>query len=114
MDLLARDEDAAAAFYQSLIGYELVPVSRSDGAYILLEMSGRDRAGVLQHPAEDGQPTWLTYFTVDDLEGAVAKVPGLGGAVILPPSPDLREGSMAVVTDPSGALLALQELNRER
>jgi hypothetical protein len=28
----------------------------------------------------------------------------------LAPSPDLREGQMAVVTDPGGAILALQQL----
>ena len=110
MELLARDPEAAAAFYQSLIGYKVVTVERRGGDYILLEASGSERAGVLQHPADAGRPAWLTYFAVTDLHAAVDLVPELGGEVLLPPSPELREGSMAVVTDPSGALLALQQL----
>jgi hypothetical protein len=35
----------------------------------------------------------------------------LGGKVLLAPSPQLRDGTMAVVTDPSGALLVLQKVN---
>jgi hypothetical protein len=30
--------------------------------------------------------------------------------VLLPPSPELREGTMAVITDPSGAILVLQKI----
>lgn len=110
MELLARDGEAAAAFYQSLIGYDVILIERRGGDFIILEASGRERAGVTENPVEDGQPVWLTYFAVADLDDAVALVPELGGEVLLPPSPDLREGSMAVVTDPSGALLALQQL----
>ena len=110
MELLARNPEAAAAFYQSLIGYDVIQIERRGGDDIILEASGRERAGILQNPAEDGPPAWLTYFAVADLDDVVARVPKLGGDVLLPPSPDLRNGSMAVVTDPSGALLALQQL----
>jgi predicted enzyme related to lactoylglutathione lyase len=110
MELLAGDPDAAAAFYQALIGYEVVRIERRGGDYIILEASGEPRAGVLRQPAEDGRSAWLTSFGVADLDAAVTRVPQLDGTVILPPSPELREGSLAVITDPSGALLALQQL----
>jgi predicted enzyme related to lactoylglutathione lyase len=56
------------------------------------------------------QSVWLTYFGVDDPAAAAARAQALGGKVLLPASPQLREGSMAVVTDPSGAVLVLQKL----
>jgi hypothetical protein len=36
-------------------------------------------------------------------------VAGLGGKVLLAPRPDLRKGSLAVVADPAGAVVALQK-----
>jgi predicted enzyme related to lactoylglutathione lyase len=36
-------------------------------------------------------------------------VVSLGGKVVLAPRPDIRNGTLAVVADPSGAVLALQK-----
>jgi len=55
----------------------------------------------------------LTYFGVEDPASAAARVESLGGKVILPPSPQLRDGSMVVVIDPTGALFALQRVARK-
>jgi len=40
----------------------------------------------------------------------VERTKALGGKVLLPPSPELREGTMAVITDPGGAILILQKI----
>jgi hypothetical protein len=67
------------------------------------------RAGILERPAEQIEPVWLTYFGVSDPEAAAARVKTLGGTVIVSPSAEVREGSMAIVTDPAGAVLVLQK-----
>jgi predicted enzyme related to lactoylglutathione lyase len=54
-------------------------------------------------------PNWLPYVFVNDPAGLAARVAGLGGRVLLTPSPDLRKGSLAVVADPTGAVVALQK-----
>jgi predicted enzyme related to lactoylglutathione lyase len=84
-------------------------VERRGGQYILLNASGGERAGILAKPEAAWEPVWLTYFGVADPAASVARVEALGGRVVAPPSPELREGTMAVVTDPSGALLVLQK-----
>ena len=40
----------------------------------------------------------------------MGRLEALGGAVIAPASPRLREGTMALVTDPTGALFVLQKV----
>ena len=77
----------------------------------MLSERGADRAGILKNPADDAAPVWLTYFGVEDPVAAAARVEALGGKVILPPSPQLRDGTMAVVADPTGALFALQKVS---
>lgn len=108
-ELLAADETAAADFYRSLAGYEVQTVARRGGEYRILQVHGRERAGVLRRPNENIEPQWLTHFAVTDVETAVRRAADLGGEVLLAPSPDVRDDGFAIVSDPTGAVLALTE-----
>ncbi len=108
-ELLTSDDAQAANFYQALAGYEVHSLDRRDGKYTMLKTAGIERAGILQNPFGDTLPAWLTYFAVNDPAGAAAKAESLGGKILLAPSPDIREGSLALVSDPGGAILALQK-----
>lgn len=109
-ELLSSDPVAASAFYRLLAGLDIEVVERRGGLYTVLTNGGVKRAGIMPRPADDIDPVWLTYFGVSDPRAAAAKVEELGGAVLLPPSPELREGTIAVVTDPVGAVLVLQKV----
>ena len=108
-EMLAADEKAAAGFYEQISGARAKVIERRGGEYIMLQSAGRDRAGFMARPADDTDPMWLTYIGVADPAVTAARVAGLGGEVLLAPSPDVREGTMAVVIDPNGAILALQK-----
>lgn len=110
-ELLAAQPDAAAGFYNAVVGYDARTIARRGGEYTLLTMSGADRAGILANPSEETPPRWLTYFGVGDVAAAADRAATLGGTIVLPVSPDLRAGTMAVVTDPSGAIFVLQQLS---
>lgn len=109
-ELLANDPDAAAAFYRTVVGYDTRTIERRGGEYTLLGKGGANRAGILANPSEQAEPTWLTYFGVTDAGAAAERAVELGGTVVLPESPELRDGTMALITDPSGALLMLLEM----
>lgn len=113
-ELVADDPQAAAAFYSSLGSYEARTITRRGGEYIILANGGTDRVGIFQNPA-DGEytPTWITAFGVNDPAAAAAQAVALGGTIILPVSAELRDGTTAVVTDPSGAILVLQSWSRK-
>lgn len=108
-ELLSDDPTAAADFYERVFGYEARQVERRGGSYVILHASGGERAGILARPESAWEPQWLTYFGVADPAAAAARAESLGGKVVLAPTPDVREGTMAVVTDPSGAVLVLQK-----
>jgi predicted enzyme related to lactoylglutathione lyase len=109
-ELLANDPVAAAQFYKALAGYKVDVQQRNGGEYTLLIADGVKRAAILENPMDGVEPLWLTYFGVQDVKAATAKVGGLGGRVLLAPAADIRDGMQALVVDPSGALLALQQL----
>ncbi len=108
-ELLSRDPAAASSFYERVAGYDVDVVNRRGGQYTFLLQNGVKRAGIMPRPGDDVTPVWLTYFGVSDPAAAAAKAQQLGGTVLLPASADLRDGTMAVVTDPSGAVLVLQK-----
>lgn len=113
-ELLADDPQAAASFYSTLAGYQSRTLERRGGEYVVLASDGTDRAGIFQNPAEgDYTPVWITVFGVEDPAAAAARAVALGGTIILPVSSDLRDGTTAVIADPSGALLALQSWSRK-
>jgi predicted enzyme related to lactoylglutathione lyase len=110
-ELLADDEAAAASFYEAMVGYNAGTVERRGGLYTLLRASGVERAGILPNPT-DWEPQWLTYFGVEDPAAAAERAAALGGRVLLEPTPEVREGTMALVTDPTGAVFALRKSTR--
>jgi len=111
-ELLADNPAAAADFYRVLGDYDVSTIERRRGQYTLLATEGNYRAGILKKPADRIEPVWLTYFGVDDPVAAAILAESLGGKIILPASPELRDGTMAIVTDPSGAVLVLQNWTR--
>jgi hypothetical protein len=108
-ELLSDDSGASAAFYGAVVGYDVKLVERRGGTYTMLSNRGVERAGILQNPSGDWDPTWLTYIGVEDPAAAAARAESLGGEILLAVSPDVREGSLAVVADPTGAVLVLQK-----
>lgn len=111
-ELLADDPAVAATFYRTLAGYDVQVTQRRGGEYIFLANDGVNRAGIFKNPAdEDYMPVWLTTFGVSDPGTAAAKAKSLGGEIIMPASPELRDGTTAIITDPSGAILVLRAWN---
>ena len=51
----------------------------------------------------------LSSIRVEDPAAMAARAVSLGGKVLIEPRPDVRKGTLAVVTDPTGAALALQK-----
>jgi predicted enzyme related to lactoylglutathione lyase len=107
-ELLSNNVAAATEFYRRVVGFDARTIVRRGGEYTLLGHNGIDRAGLLKNPAQDWTPIWLTYFGVKDAAAAAARAEELGGQILVPVSPEVREGTMAVVRDPTGALLVLQ------
>ncbi len=108
-ELLASDSAEAADFYRQLAGYDVQTLQRRGGEYIKLKAGNTERAGIMQNPFDDSPPEWLTYFAVADLSAMSNKVESLGGKVLIKPSADFREGTLALIADPGGAVLVLQK-----
>ncbi|WP_163780700.1 VOC family protein [Myxococcus vastator] len=108
MEYLAQDPVAAAGFYKELLGYEVRERPLGGGPHYVLAQGQHPRGGVLANPVKGARPNWLTYIRVKDPAALASRAQALGGRVLLAPCPEARGGSLALIADPSGAVLALQ------
>jgi predicted enzyme related to lactoylglutathione lyase len=109
---MSRDGHKAAEFYRTIGGYEIIENTSSNklSDYVLAS-EGYARATVRTIQTDDGKvrPTWLPFVRVQDVNGSVAKAKQLGGRVLIEPKPDIFNGKVAVVADPTGAAIGLLE-----
>lgn len=111
-EYLAKDGPQAVDFYKKLLGYQVTETDSTPGIHYYLLTRDRLRAGLFQLPESvtGVRPNWLPYVRIADPNAAADKAKSLGGRVILQPSPERRNGTLAIVTDPGGAAIALQKL----
>jgi uncharacterized protein len=112
IELWAKNPKAMAAFYSGFAGYELEPpVERPDGslAYFLAS-GGYTRCAIIPSLAPSAAPAWLLYLRVEDVKAATKQAETAGARVVVPPSPEVRDGRVALIVDPTGAALGLAEV----
>jgi predicted enzyme related to lactoylglutathione lyase len=113
-DLGTPDAAAATRFYTALFGWTAEPMPMgSDAFYTMLHAEGRSVAALYRQDATpNGPPHWLSYISVASAGAAAARARTLGGAVLMEPLDVLDVGCMALVLDPTGAVVALWEARR--
>ncbi|MGW2783716.1 VOC family protein [Streptomyces populi] len=115
VELVTPDIMAAAAFYNSVFGWETSAVSFPGGIYTCVNPAGTEEEGVfggLMPLADDPVEArtgayWLPYIEVPDTDAVVARAQGLGGAVRMPATDLEGVGRMAKLADPYGARFAV-------
>lgn len=112
-ELWTHDTEAASKFYGKVIGYEQAEVERSDDSYQLFQTAGENRAGLVEIENKQVDPIWAPYLGVADLKAIVAQAKGLGGRILLEPSPELGEGRVALLADPTGGAFFVYELEEK-
>jgi predicted enzyme related to lactoylglutathione lyase len=74
----------------------------------------RPHAGMFKSVFNRESSAWLPYVRVDDPAAMAQRASALGGTVLLPTTPRVRNGSLAIVLDPLGAAIALQKFPFDR
>lgn len=106
-ELWTDDLKGSATFYKKVLGYEAWQIGAGNEATWIYASGGRPRARAARLPFENVTAHWLPYVLVKDLEGAIGRVTELAGHVLHRPAADGPR--LAVVTDPGGAALVLEQ-----
>jgi uncharacterized protein len=108
-DLSTSDPEAAKRFYGELFGWEYddQPMP-GDDVYSMAMGQGKQVAALFR--AREGMPTaWNSYVTVESADASAAKASQLGGTPMGEPFDVMVAGRMALIQDPTGAVLAVWE-----
>ncbi|MEK6278551.1 MAG: VOC family protein [Actinomycetota bacterium] len=107
VDLSSPDLAASKEFYGGLFGWDHAEAGdpAQTGGYGFFTKDGKQVAGVMQQ--ESGPPAWTSYISIDDVDGVAARASEAGGQVMMEPMDVLDAGRMAIIIDPSGAVLGV-------
>jgi predicted enzyme related to lactoylglutathione lyase len=108
VELATTDIAKARSFYQTLFGWKLDDVDMGSGMTYTMIGVGEGTGGGMMKQMQAGAPSaWLPYVLVDDLKAATAKAKANGASVVRDITEVMGMGSLAVITDPTGATLGL-------
>jgi predicted enzyme related to lactoylglutathione lyase len=109
VELHTNDLARAKDFYSRLFDWKLqdVPMPGDGGSYTMIEVGTGTGGGMMVNQAPGVPPHWMAYVGVDDIHAATRKAEALGAKVAMDVTEVGQYGSMSVITDPTGAMLAM-------
>lgn len=107
LDTLLTAQAETLEFYQPLLGWTGDPDPSDPTRYAVQQVHGKAVAGIGYMGPEHPVMPWTGYFAVDDIDAVVARIPELGGSVILPATEAPGVGRFAHGVDPGGAPFGL-------
>lgn len=110
VDLVTTDVEGCRSFYQQLYGWESTDMPTPMGpSYTIFTKNGKSVAGMGPQPPDmaAAPSMWNSYVIVDDVDHVLKRVAESGGSVVMPAMDVMTQGRMAMIADPSGAVLGL-------
>jgi uncharacterized protein len=116
-ELATTDQRSAVAFYRALLGWDVneQPIGPGD-VYSMFQMRGRQVAAAYTMRADERQmgapPHWNLYVAVASADETATRAATLGAKVLAPPFDVMDVGRMAVLQDPTGAVIEIWQAKR--
>lgn len=108
LDLSSTDAAASRDFYSNLFGWkaDVIP-DPAAGGYAMFTLDGKEVGGVgsVQNPQQPS--AWTIYLIVADADEAATRSRDAGATVLMEPMDVMGQGRMAIIADPSGAVVGL-------
>jgi len=111
-ELATTNVKAAKEFYSKAFGWEFSDHDMDGKTYSMIKHKDKEFAGIWEIPKDQSAhtpPHWMSYITVKNLAESLEKVKKLGATVKAPITQAGDFGQFAIITDPTGANIALWE-----
>lgn len=109
VELMTTDLAKAKAFYTGLFDWQLEEIPGMD--YTLIKVGEGTGGGMMKTVHPDAPSCWMAYVLVDDAAVATEKARKLGATICKEVTEIPGIGWFSVITDPTGATLALWQMN---
>lgn len=109
-ELSTPDLEKAKEFYGKSFGWKFTDHDMGDMKYSMIKINDKEFGGVWAIPKDQTKqipPHWMAYILVENLDDAVKKVTAQGASIMKPATQVSDFGRFAIITDPTGAHIAL-------
>jgi predicted enzyme related to lactoylglutathione lyase len=109
VETMTTDAKRATAFYSRLFGWEPEVIKTPSLDYTIFKQVSESVAGMLEITPEMGKmpSSWLTYFTVKDVDRALREATELGGKACMPTTEAAGVGRFCALMSPQGVMFYL-------
>ncbi len=105
-EIWSKDMDSSEAFYTDLLGYDQVAEGHD---YLVLLAKNKWRMGIRKIGNDKEFSLWVPVIRVRDIHASTRQVEPAGGKVLLSPEQTPGDGKAALISDPTGALILIQQ-----
>ncbi|WP_089138496.1 VOC family protein [Vibrio rumoiensis] len=98
------------SFYQKLGDFKSTDKTMLGHSYSYLAINDQPAFGFVKKPNAEVPTTWVNYIKVSDINATVEKIELNGGHVLMAPTKEVRNGTVAIIRDPAGAGFVIQEM----
>jgi len=109
-ELITGDVAAAKDFFAEIAGWQINDMPMPNGTYHVCMADEKPVAGIMSGEMmgqPDDPPGWMTYIAVDDVDLSCAQTGASGGQMLKQPFDIPGVGRIAMIQDPSGAVVGL-------
>jgi len=116
-ELATTDQKGGVAFYRALLGWDVVeqPIGPTE-VYSMFTLRGLEVAAASNLQADErqlGVPShWNSYVSVANADESAKRAQELGGKILAPAFDVMDAGRMAVLQDPTGAVISVWQPKR--
>ena len=111
-ELFSPEPEKSAGFYADICtgDIEKMVLSSSNLPYFIVRMSNGGSLGITGLPSESIPMGWYGYIFTEDMNQTLERVKKLGGRIVLPATMEKGIGKYALISDPEGVVLGVDEL----
>lgn len=105
-ELITNNPQESAEWYASV--FQLQYLDMEDDRKLLMQGDIKI-ATISENPFEQARNQWIPVVSVSDMNDTLLKVTSWGGSIALAPNSNFGNGQLALIQDPSGAAMLLQQ-----
>jgi uncharacterized protein len=105
VELQTNDLDKAKRFYMAMFDWKPEEFPAMD--YTIIKVGEGTGGGMMKNPVPGAPSHWLAYVLVDDVAASTEKAKTLGATVCKDVTEVPGMGWFSVITDPTGAVVAM-------
>lgn len=111
-ELWSNDMSKSSEFYKSLFNSQIETKKDDNRDYTIILNSNKPSSGIIQNPVEKIKDYWIQYLRVSDVAGIEKKAKEAGANILIPVDSTIRNGSVCIFLDPTGAPIAVQKWDK--